>query len=151
MSLSSDTIIQYKREMHALFQTMAGRKMLLLSALSSVVLSSARWLLALAMSRYRSELAIRSVARQPPRPSPRLQDDTCQTGQRAWRWCPSPTLQPVSPAPPHSWFRISRRLSPRAATHLVLAKLSCFTPRISCLIPSISSSSSKSSSISRPS
>lgn len=47
--------------MHALFQTMAGRKMLLLSALSSAVLSSARWLLALAMSRYRSELAIRSV------------------------------------------------------------------------------------------
>lgn len=26
---------------------------------------------------------------------------TYQTGQRAWRSCPSPTLQPVSPAPPH--------------------------------------------------
>lgn len=57
----SQCIGQRKEDMHALFQTMAGRKMLLLSALSSAVLSSARWLLALAMSRYRSELAIRSV------------------------------------------------------------------------------------------
>lgn len=60
---SSYTIME-RKDMHALFQTMAGRKMLLLSTLSSVVLSSARWLLALAMSRYRSELAIRSVACQ---------------------------------------------------------------------------------------
>jgi hypothetical protein len=44
-----------------LFQVMAGLKMLWFNFLSSLALSSARWLFALAMSRCLSVLAIRSV------------------------------------------------------------------------------------------
>lgn len=58
ISLVSPNITQ-EREL-TLFQTTAGRKILLLSFLSSFALSSARRLFALAISRYLSELAIRS-------------------------------------------------------------------------------------------
>lgn len=106
-TVSHVSLCVYIQNMHTLFQTMAGRKMLLLRAFSSVALSSARWLLALAMSRYRSELAIRSAGVSSLVFSTGS-STTHQTGQRAWRSYPSPTLQPASPTPPHSCTRISR-------------------------------------------